>query len=238
MANTTTFPLDRLYASRNRMISHMNSDHSEDLKLYLRYYLDLPSSAFSSSSSVTLTDIQLTHLLITFNNQDYQVNIQPPLATLSDSRRKLSQMSADARAGLSAHSNLKKNTDSVVVINTWEIPSPFGLLLGPSFLFAMWALLDPENFAERSPIRRYIFFGSAILGDIFMEWCFVFWWVILGIHVVETFYFWGTRLIGGKGRVESWWWGVVWSLDVMFEGAPAIRKWDKFVREGRGKKRD
>src|SRR2546423_8692196 len=86
----------------------MNSDHASSLTLFARHYCKLPAA---QASTAKLTDIDLTHLIIststtfTYYNTNRTtarnyIPITPPMSSLSEARERMVAMHNQALAGL------------------------------------------------------------------------------------------------------------------------------------------
>lgn len=90
-------------AKKQRIISHMNEDHSSSLSDYLQFYAQLPESL---ASTAELVDISLTKMTISTKTSPTSttttyITIRPtPMESLSDAEQRLVTMAYEAMDGL------------------------------------------------------------------------------------------------------------------------------------------
>lgn len=134
--------------AKQRIISHMNADHSSSLSDYLQFYARLQEPL---AATAELVDISLTKMTITTKSSPTgttttYIPIRPAMETFDDARVRLVDMAMEAMAGLGK---------SPYVVDFYVPPrgfvqwmTVFGVCLGYySFAFA-------SNFKEGAFIRE------------------------------------------------------------------------------------
>src|SRR5690349_8717087 len=107
MTTTTTTAAATTAAMKSRIITHMNADHADSLSLFLQHYCGVPpsmadkrSGSASTSTSVRLEDITLSHLIVASPIGRNLIPIDPPMKTLAEARERLVAMHRESLAGL------------------------------------------------------------------------------------------------------------------------------------------
>ncbi|KAL0479679.1 hypothetical protein AKO1_010969 [Acrasis kona] len=85
-----------LDATKNRIMNHMNKDHSDSLADYLAHYCGVNHSIISNASMTDLSDEGMT---ITYDGADksYFVPFTPPLVNLEGLRPRVIAMANEAK---------------------------------------------------------------------------------------------------------------------------------------------
>lgn len=89
-------------AAKERIISHMNADHSSSLSDYLQFYAHIQEPL---AATAVLLDISLTKMTISTKSSPSgttttYIPIRPPMESLGDARVRLVDMAYEAMAGL------------------------------------------------------------------------------------------------------------------------------------------
>jgi hypothetical protein len=222
-------------AMKARIITHMNADHASSLSLFARHYCKLPAR---QSSTAKLTDIELTHLIIStsspFNN--YATNrttarnyiaLTPPMSSFSEARERMVAMQNEALAGLGL---------SDITVTYYQPPqSPLHIFV---FAIALWSWISfchRPNLLPTAPVRQ-----------IYTFWSFGGYWPALAsfahlvqpltitamliIHISEAIYLARTRLRKHQLQTGSVVWGS-WVLSNLIEGVGAFQRFDAIVRD-------
>jgi hypothetical protein len=241
-SNPSSDPTDpTTNALKARIINHMNADHASSLSLFARYYCKLPAR---QSSTAKLTDIELTHLIIsttsTFNN--YATNrttarnyipLTPPMSSFSEARERLVAMHNEALAGLDL---------SDVAVTEYQPPqTPLQIFI---FAICLWTWISfcyRPNLLPTAPVKPIYAFWS--LGG---SWpalaSFVHYiqpvpiTVMVIIHSAEAIHLARTRLRKHQVPTGSWvWWS--WVISNFIEGAGAFQRLDAIVRDKEDEKK-
>ncbi|KAI1750131.1 hypothetical protein F4782DRAFT_541706 [Xylaria castorea] len=208
-----------------RIMAHMNKEHGAELKLYLRAFNGLSSSA---AADAQLTDITLDTLTISSTTGVHTVRVSPPMKSLADARVRLVDMAARAQEKLGL---------SDIRIDRFLPPRGVGLLsfLGVSFYFLSAAVVTSgllhAGTAAWAFLDAYFPYGAA-----------AFVWLVKAIalpvaviHLTEAWWVARTRLARyGVETGSALWFG--WVLQTFMEGFPAVRRFDQLVLEERRKK--
>ncbi|KAF3928631.1 hypothetical protein AA313_de0205993 [Arthrobotrys entomopaga] len=220
-------------AVRTRILNHMNKDHVYDTKLYLIHRLKYPRSLLlpSDTSSVRISDISTTHITIAINDEIKEIKFTPPMNSLSDSRVRLVEMTRQAEAALGV------DRDQVSIKPVWLPPqtslelSVFLLLLVSMYIMFIPSTLLPGGFLRSTILKDY--------GEL-AQWMYrqTTWgsWVYIVLHIGETGWFISTIL--------ARYWAmpgidigvaIIWALDVLLNGYPAVARWKKMVKRQKAK---
>ncbi|KAJ6260090.1 hypothetical protein Dda_4311 [Drechslerella dactyloides] len=222
-------------AARARILAHMNKDHVYDTKLYLVHYLSYPKSLLRAShkSVVALSDIQATHLTISVDGTTKQIPLTPPMASLSDARIRLVDMTKQAESALGI------NRETVDIDTTWIPPRPHELLVSCSMAFIGYMLFFPSTLLpggllhESTPLKSY----PDIAGWIYNATPFGY-WTFVTFHIVEALYF-VTRVLGPCWAVP----GVslpvatLWLSEVLLQGYLSFVRWDRMIEQQKTKRK-
>jgi hypothetical protein len=213
----------------------MNADHADSLSLFARYYCKLPTA---QASTAKLTDIELTHLLIstssTFTN--YTTNrttarnyipLTPPMSSFSEARERLVAMHNESLAGLGM---------SEIAVTRYQPPSsPLHLFV---FALSLWSWLSfsyRPNLLPTAPVKAIYDFwsvggywpGLASLSYFLQPFTIS---IMLVIHISEAVYLARTRLRKHQVKTGSrvWW---SWVMSNFIEGAGALQRFDAIVQD-------
>ncbi|KAK1836088.1 hypothetical protein QBC39DRAFT_422992 [Podospora conica] len=210
-------------ASKLQTITHMNADHRADLAHILARHLASPTPI--DPATVSLTDITLTAITITTPTATHTIPFTPPLASWSDRRPRLIEMTLAARPATVARYLPPRGFDVVVFLGVLTYYSCYLLLrlgvLDDGGLAAGW--LEASPFPGGAEGFRWLVRTIAV--------------PVLGIHVGEMWWFDRTRTSRyGVKRGGMVWWG--WMGSVFFEGYPAFGRFDGEVRRVKGGKKE
>jgi hypothetical protein len=213
----------------------MNTDHADSLSFFARHYCKLPTA---QASSAKLTDIELTHLIIstssTFTNyatnrttaRNY-ITLTPPMSSFSEARERLVAMHNESLAGLGI---------SGIAVTRYQLPrSPLHLFV---FALCLWCWLSfcyRPNLLPTAPVKVIYNFwsvcgywpGLASLSYSLQPFAIS---VMLVIHIFEAVYLVRTRLRKHQVKTGSrvWW---SWVISNFIEGAGAIQRFDAVVQD-------
>ncbi|KAM5355566.1 hypothetical protein ACJ41O_002212 [Fusarium nematophilum] len=203
-------------ARKNRIVSHMNQDHTRELSHYLRHYSRLSAGA---ASSPVLRDIDLNGMTIrSRDGKDHVVPFTPPLASWVDAKGRIIEMAVEAREALGL---------SDVVITGYVPPTGLGIFVFGAVVFYFfcaatlrwiqpgtqaWELLEVGFPGGVAWYRRVV---NAIF------------WPVIGIHVFECSLFEKRLQRHGVERFSAQWWA--WQSTCFFEGFPSFKRLDAVV---------
>lgn len=225
----------QINALKTRIITHMNADHASSLDLFARYYCKLPAR---QSSTAKLTDIELSHLIISTTSSftNYATNrtiarnyipLSPPMASFSEARERMVAMHNEALDGLGF---------SDIVVTEYRPPqTPLHIVTFAVCLWTWISLCYRPNLLPTAPIKPVYAFWSV--GGYWPALAsFVYYIqpiplaIMLVIHPTEAIYFARTRL--RKHQVptgSSVWWS--WVISNFIEGVGAFQRLDALVQE-------
>ncbi|OAA54870.1 hypothetical protein ISF_08141 [Cordyceps fumosorosea ARSEF 2679] len=210
---------DENAARKDRIISHMNRDHTREMSHYLRHYNGLSARQAARPS---LRDLSLEALLIRADGLDHTLPFAPPLASWAEVRPRLVEMDAVARAALDI---------SDVAVTSYVAPRPadWAVLLAVSFYFVSAATLPwtGEGSAAWRLLEAARFPGGAATFRWLVRALFV---PVLGIHVAECYLLDRWRLSRhGVERFSAVW--LMWEVSCFLEGLMAWHRFDELVAE-------
>ncbi|OJJ47750.1 hypothetical protein ASPZODRAFT_1769791 [Penicilliopsis zonata CBS 506.65] len=194
------------------IINHMNNDHQDSLVLYLRVYCRV---AASDARSAHLDDVKLDQLLLSANGNRYSVPLQPPMASLADTRARVVALHHECLAALGL---------SDVQIKVYQPPQ--GVIQSAVFLVCLAtyiAFSRRGNFLPGSFLYETLssaFSPSSTRVEQFMDFCYtiqpILITLMLGIHIAESALL-AARLRRHRVPLFSrvWW---AWEISCMIEG--------------------
>ncbi|KAI0205665.1 putative integral membrane protein [Astrocystis sublimbata] len=208
-----------------RIMGHMNKEHAAELKLYLRAFNGLSTSA---AANAQLTDLTLDSLTISSATGTHTVTISPPMKSLADSRVRLVEMAARAQEKLGL---------SDIRIERFEGPRGGGLLsfIGVAFYFVSAAAVALGVLHRDTPAWRLLdaYFPYGATGFVWLVKAIAV--PVALIHVTEAWWMANTRLATYGVETGSVLW-CKWVLETFVEGYPAFVRFDQLVQEERKKK--
>lgn len=203
------------------IIKHMNADHAESLTLYLRNYLSLPPSA---AHSPRLTAISLTSLTIHASGTSHHLPLDPPLASLADSRARLVAMDRASKAAL--------GIAPPPLVTTWTPPTAPGHVVVAALVlfylasYALRARVVPGSLPHAALERAWPWGADGYLwlqNVIFVP--------VVAVHAVEAAVM-AWRLRGaGVGPCSRVWW--MWIASCAVEGVGAHQRFGALVRKAK-----
>ncbi|KAI1330660.1 hypothetical protein F5Y16DRAFT_339823 [Xylariaceae sp. FL0255] len=209
-----------------RITSHMNKEHSSELKQYLQAFNNLTAR---QASNAQLIDLSLDTLTIKSASGTHQVRVSPPMKSLADARVRLVDMASEAQAKLGLGG---------VRVTTLQAPAGAGLVsfVGISFYFFSYVALATGYLAPSTAaweaLNQYWPFNGAkgfawLVRAIF--------WPVLAIHVAEAGWMAYSRLPKYGIPVGSLLW-IGWVSQTFFEGYPAMLQFDALVAKAKADK--
>lgn len=203
-------------ARKDRIIGHMNREHTRELTNYLRHYNSLSKSQAANAS---LRDISLETMHIRAGGFNHEVPFSPALKSWGEAQPRLVEMMAVARKALGL---------SDITISTYVPPRPadWVIFFAVTFYFVSAAGL-PWIVPGSTPwdLLQSFFPGGAPLFRWLVKAIFV---PVVGIHVVECYLL--DRLRLSRHGVERWsttW--LLWEGSCFLEGLMVWRRFDALV---------
>ncbi|EWC48814.1 hypothetical protein DRE_00119 [Drechslerella stenobrocha 248] len=222
-------------ATRARILAHMNKDHVYDTKLYLVHRLAHPKSLLSPSSPsvVSLSDITTTDLTVSVDGAIHRIPISPPMASLSDARVRLVEMTQRAEAALGV------SRDTVDIEITWLPPLPWELGLTLAMILATYILFVPSSLLpggvlrEMTPLKDH----PAVARWMYSAVPFGY-WTLVTLHVGEAAYFaWGVLgrywTVPGMSALTAG----IWLGEVLVVGYLGFYRWGKMIKRQKAKRK-
>lgn len=200
---------------KTRIISHMNKEHARELSHYLRHYANASPSA---ASSPEMRDVDLQGMRIRAQGKDYSVPFSPPLASWAEVRDRIIEMDTIAREGLGI---------SDVYITEFTPPRGMGAAIFASIVFYFicaaalpWVVPGTQLWE----LLKVCFPGGptwfrGVVKAIFFP--------VVGIHIVECYYFNKRLHKHGIDQFTGLWWA--WQLGCFLEGFPSFKRIDAMV---------
>jgi hypothetical protein len=212
-------------AIKARIINHMNADHADSVEDYLKFY----NSINAAPQSAKLIDLNLDSMEIGYIDesgvqQTTFVKILPPMGSLAESRVKLVAMAEEA-TGKSFHQPPdipNPSTPGKREIG-WARPKGIGMVCLVAVTFGYWALSHEFPLSPDGPLQRVLPGVVVDTARRFREQLFA---VMFAIHLIEG------SIIARKCLEEglSLPLVVLWTVNVFFEGGPAMMRFNKMVR--------
>lgn len=221
--------------SKARTITHMNKDHAQDMSAILRHFAGLTEH---DAARAEMLDLDLATMTLRSGSGVHAVDVTPPMASWSDRRGRLVDMTIEARTALGLD----------VVEEPGHVPGAAAA-------------------AERGPVRFYPPAGAGLVSSTGVLWYFVsaafyfsghmepgsaFWqaleavhfpggprtyvWLLKAIlvpvvacHLFEALYVMAHNRLAPRGvRVGSMMW-LLWVGCTFLEGLPAWQRFDQKV---------
>jgi hypothetical protein len=216
-------------ATQTRIITHMNTDHSDSLNLFLQFYNNLSPTLAANPQLDTFT---LDHMTIKSSFGRSHIPLTPPLSSYAEARQRMVDMNAEALPGL----NLSpiKITEYVPPQKLWHLLL-FGLCL---VCFVSFSPVGSPDLGPNAPHSRvnllYMFWSlgglvpelSYFAHDVAM-YVFV---LMVVVHGSEAGWFAYSRLRRHRVSVGTlvWW---QWVLSCFIEGFGSFLRFNQLVRE-------
>lgn len=215
-------------ATKARIISHMNADHSDSLIRYLRHYRSVSSFSARNASlkGITLNDLTISCSSYPSQESDHTIPINPPLNSWADARARLAEMDGDACKGLGC---------SNITVKKYAPPKGFMAVV---FGACVWTFL---TFSRRSNFLPGSLYYDLLLKYVpwFASFCYkiqpLLITIMLALHSAEAIHLAITRL--NKYTVPMFsrlWWQ--WIISDFIEGIGALIRFDQVVEEERSRK--
>ena len=211
-------------AVKQRIITHMNTDHQDSLVRYLEHFCHL--SSFSARNA-KLEDISFESLTIASSkNTQHVISIEPPMVAWAEARERVVAMDAEAVKGLKR---------SNIIMKRYKEPSGFMavVFIAAAISFAL--------FSKRSNFEPGSFLYNHVLryAPGFAKWCYkiqpLLIILMVTIHGGEAVY-----MVTGRLKKHSvprfgmlWW---KWMLSTYIEGVGAFVRFDRIIKEEEEKK--
>ena len=220
--------IDKDAGAQDRIIRHMNADHSDSLIRYVRHYKGLSSFSARNARLKTITLSTLEVSCSAFPNKEsrHTIPIDPPLNSWADARTRLAEMDGYACKSLGC---------SNITVKRYVPPKGFMAVV---FGACLWTYL---TFSRRSHFLPgslyYTYFFGFVPG--FAKFCYTIQPLLItlmvALHSAEVIHLAITRLEKHTVPVFSplWW---KWILSDSIEGLGALKRFDRIVNEERLKK--
>ena len=220
-------------AAKARIMAHMNADHPDSLVDYLRFY----NRITAAPNSAKLVDLDLDSMKIEYTNEfgntkTSTVKINPPMASLADSRVKLVAMAEEA-TGKSFHQPPEPASRPAAPSiphtpqNTsigWTFPEFPGFVSLVLISFGYWALSHVEPLSPGGPVEKVLPAAIVEFGRKYREQLFA---GMIGIHLIEACIVAGKCIEHGAAFPIL----VLWTINGAIEGGPAIRRINKLIEK-------
>jgi hypothetical protein len=218
-------------AIKARIIEHMNADHSDSLEDYLKFY----NSINATPHSAKLVEFALDFMKIEYTNESGSressiVKIVPPMSNLSESRVRLVAMTEEA-TGKSLHQPSKVPTGPVSASSNerigWTAPEGLGFITLSAVCFGLWALNNPYPLSAEGPLVRILPTALVLFGRTFREQLFA---MMIGLHMIAGMVV-ANKCLEQKMSTPTL---VLWTINGIFEGFPAIMRINKLIAKQGG----
>lgn len=210
-------------ARKERIISHMNREHTRELRHILQHYNGLKASHTKNAS---MRDISLESMRILAGGLNHTVPFTPVLKSWDQVRQRLVDMDADARKALNI---------SDIYVNQYLPPSGADWVV---FTAVSFYFVNALSLPWIVPTTLY----GSLVDQYFPGGLNSFTWLVkvlivpvLGIHFGECFLFDSWRM--HRHGVERWssvWW--LWEFSVFTEGVAAWRRFGALIENKKAEK--
>lgn len=208
--------------TKDRIIQHMNNDHSESILLFLQHFSQV---TLQDANGARIDDISLSQMRITTpDKKSYLIPIDPPMKSWAEVRQRMKEMDSIARKALGL---------SNVRLNTYKPPTPplhlFMFCLCTSIYFSCF-LINWGASSVPGTILSYIlqkrFPGGLERSRSLVNKATL---SLLACHTAETWYMDRSRLgkYGIRRGTTLWW---CWVSSCMIEGIGSFRRLDAEVK--------
>ena len=220
--------VDKDAAAQDRIIKHMNADHSDSLIRYVRYYKGL--SSFSARNAllknITLGTLEISCSAFPIKESSHTIAIDPPLNSWAEARARLVEMDGYACKGLGC---------SNITVKKYVRPKGFMAVVFGACLWTYLTFSRRSHFLPGSLYYNYFF--SFVPG--FAKFCYTIQPLLItlmvALHSAEVIHLAITRLEKHTVPIFSqlWW---KWILSDSIEGLGALKRFDRIVDEERLKR--
>ena len=205
--------LDKDAVAQNRIITHMNNDHSDSVLRYLRHYRGVSSFSARNARLISITFKDMTIESSSFPTMTHQhtIPLDPPLKAWTEARARLVDMDGACK-GLGC---------STVTVKRYAPPTTLQAVLFGLFSLAYSVLCQRAN---------------SLLGSFCQDLLFKYIPGFIGVvHVGEALHLAITRLEKHTVPTFSWlWWQ--WIASILIEGFGTRIRFDRLVKEETVKK--
>lgn len=211
-------------ATKDFIIKHMNADHQKSLAMYLRVYCHVSAS---EAKSARLEDISLSDLLLSARGTRYNVPLDPPMASFSETRGRVVAMHKEC---------LQRLGISDITINEYRAPRGVGAVGFAVCLAAIVGFCRRDNFMPGSLVYEMIGLDNfPAMSQICYKVQPLVFSFLVGVHIIEAALLAVKRLKPhGVPFLSAVW--ISWVLSTVIEGFGAWVRFDGMVREKRGGK--
>lgn len=215
---------DKTSAMKQRVVTHMNADHQDSLKIFLEYYCKLPPHLISDAQ---LDDITLSHLIIRSKAGRNIIPLEPPMESWVQARERMVEMH---------HASYKGLGRSEITVTEYRPPKTASQISSLAALLVMYYVFSSRrNFQDGSMLHGMLlrhFPGFEQFGYKAQPYVVS---VLLIAHIVETTSLVRTRLRRhGIPLGSSLWWK--WTVSCFIDGVFSFQRFDGLVREIEEKK--
>ncbi|KAK7413064.1 hypothetical protein QQX98_008072 [Neonectria punicea] len=207
---------------KNRIISHMNKDHTRELSYYLRHYARASTSA---ASSPEMRDIDLQGMRITARGGDFTIPFEPALTSWADVKGRVIEMAGTAREALGL---------SDIVVTSFTPPQGFGAVVFGAVVFYFFCAATLPWVVPESPVWPLLEAGFPGGAETFRWVVKTIFWPVVGIHAVECYLFEGRLKKHGVEKFTGLWWA--WQSCCFLEGLTSFKRIDAVVAQKRAEK--
>ena len=211
-------------AAKQRIITHMNTDHQDSLVRYLEHFCRL--SSFSARNA-KLADITFNSLTIhASNGTPHTIPIEPPMTSWSEARPRVVAMDAEAVSGLNR---------SNITVKKFKGPKGFMAVVFMAAAVTFVVFSKRTNFEPGSVIYEKV---MRHLPN-FNRFCHTIQPVVLypmiALHSWEAYHMDQTRLEKHSiPRFSKLWWK--WILMTFIGGVGLFKSFDSIVEEEEAKR--
>lgn len=211
-------------AAKQRIITHMNSDHQDSLVRYLEHFCHL--SSFSARNA-RLTDFTFDSLTVLASNATpHTIPINPPLTSWSEARPRVVAMDTEAAAGLNR---------SNVTVKKFKGPQGFMKVVFVAAAVTFVVFCKRSNFEPGSIIHDNVMRHVPNFNEFCRTIQPVVIYPMVALHSWEAYHLDRSRLERHSiPRFSKLWWK--WVFMTFVGGVGLFKSFDSIVEEEEAKK--
>ncbi|KAF2257237.1 integral membrane protein-like protein [Trematosphaeria pertusa] len=211
-------------AAKERIIKHMNADHSDSVRRYLEAF---QKKSFYQVRHAKMTDITVNVMKFDCGGEQVTIPFDPPMKSLREARERVVQLDKDALQALGR---------SDISITKYIPPYVHPLhLFNFSQCFIVYVVFSrASNFSAGSILYDSVLFHFPGFANFCLAIQPYLISIMVGIHVYETVLMVRKLARHGLTPFERLWWA--WTGSCFVEGVTSFKRLDALIAEKRREK--